>query len=303
MASSNDNHQTWADTLQLAFLDAVTTKSGLYTKEVAFQGGTSLHLGWQSPRLSEDLDFLIAKPNAHRHLMKVMPSMKGRMEQFLLGQAQSLGLKDPGSLTLEIGDKTKNSDRMTVFEFKLSHPSWHRKVKVKTEFWSVNEDYLSKYETSLRMPNWQSDDMVARVQTPPINTATPESILADKVVAIAYRGRVKWRDVFDLWWLDNQLNGVSRMTDKSELAKRAVQHASAYEYEGGLVAGLRDFIAKEKDIRNLDGCDIERWLPDSVVSMFIPDKTQEMVDVTMRYAKEVLQELKSDMSETEVQRQ
>lgn len=33
-------------------------------EQIAFHGGTSLHFSWRSPRLSEDLDFLIARSAA-----------------------------------------------------------------------------------------------------------------------------------------------------------------------------------------------------------------------------------------------
>lgn len=275
----------WSDLAQIAFLDALVTKSGLTAKEIAFQGGTSLHLCWRSPRKSEDLDFLIARDDPYRRLSRVMPAIKRRMERFIAGQEPSLPARAPGMVDIEITDKTRNPNRMMVFDIRLSHPSWPKKVRVKTEFWRVPADYLEQYDTVLRMPTWQSHDLIARIESAsPINTATPVAILADKMVALAYRSRVKWRDIFDVWWLDQQMP-ANHDTMLVQLAERTLRHAQAYGGpEGGVAAGLRHLLAQKEDLMRARGCDLDRWLPDPVAKMFLPERLPEMVTTVLRYA-------------------
>ena len=49
-----------ADTLHRLVLMELVEAGDWSCKNMAFQGGTSLHLVYDSPRFSEDLDFLLA---------------------------------------------------------------------------------------------------------------------------------------------------------------------------------------------------------------------------------------------------
>ncbi len=51
----------WAQAAHLLFLDSFMQESKWKSDELAFHGGTSLHLSWRSPRYSEDLDFLLSR--------------------------------------------------------------------------------------------------------------------------------------------------------------------------------------------------------------------------------------------------
>src|ERR1700722_17394064 len=54
----------WATSAQYRFLDALMADPQIEYEQVAFHGETSLDFSWRSPRLSEDLDFLIARSAA-----------------------------------------------------------------------------------------------------------------------------------------------------------------------------------------------------------------------------------------------
>jgi hypothetical protein len=54
----------WAASAPYQFLDALMADPQIQYEQIAFHGGTSLHFSWRSPRLSEDLDFLIARSAA-----------------------------------------------------------------------------------------------------------------------------------------------------------------------------------------------------------------------------------------------
>ena len=47
----------WAQLAHVSYLHALMNQSTWRVGQIAFHGGTSLHLSWHSPRHSEDLDF------------------------------------------------------------------------------------------------------------------------------------------------------------------------------------------------------------------------------------------------------
>lgn len=78
----------------------------------------------------------------------------------------------------------------------VSLPNVLGKVKIKTEFWKVDSEHIQSYDGSIK-------EVAARGNiTPTVPVASPDQIFADKMVALGARPRLKWRDVFDLWYLD-----------------------------------------------------------------------------------------------------
>lgn len=295
---TEEERRYWADLTHIAFLDALMTKSGLAAREIAFQGGTSLHLSWRSPRFSEDLDFLIAQENPHQKLIVAMPAIKKRIERFMVGAGAAHGALSE----IEIIDKTKDPNRLIVFDLRLSPVARIDKVRGKAEFWRVPKDYLSRYDTVLKMPTWQSEDLIGRVESAsPINTGTLKSIMADKMVAMAYRPRVKWRDIFDVWWLNQHLSALTK-EGFATLTERVLWYAQAYTGPNAglglaagpnLAAGLRKFLSQKDVLLAQKGLDLFRWLPRSVARMMLPDHVEEMVGTAMEYAQGVLNEIEA----------
>ncbi|HWW80125.1 MAG TPA: nucleotidyl transferase AbiEii/AbiGii toxin family protein, partial [Steroidobacteraceae bacterium] len=64
---SPESATRWAASAQFYFLDALMADPGIQYEQIAFHGGTSLHFSWRSPRLSEDLDFLLAREAGDIH--------------------------------------------------------------------------------------------------------------------------------------------------------------------------------------------------------------------------------------------
>ncbi len=277
-ALTEDQRRHWADLGQMALLDALMSQSAFRADQISFHGGTSLHLCWNSPRFSEDLDFMTSHKDPHGHLTKIMPRIAASMDRFFLRH-------EPG-LSAELKDRTKESDRMIVFEARLSHEQVVGKSKVKMEFWRVNQDYLNQYEDELRLPTKGSSDLVAHIQSSmPVSTATKETILGDKMVAIAFRDYVKWRDIFDIWWLDQQTGGLDiNMLGKNgeSLIERAARQAMAYEGPG-LKAGLDRFISMREDLLSGKNCNLDTFLPERLTIILMP-RIDEIAGVAIRYA-------------------
>ena len=51
----------WAQMAHALYLEALMAQAGWSVGDIAFHGGTSLRLSWNSSRYSEDLDFLLSR--------------------------------------------------------------------------------------------------------------------------------------------------------------------------------------------------------------------------------------------------
>lgn len=278
-ALTADVEARWAHRAQLLALDALMAESSWGADCVAFQGGTSLHLSWHSPRFSEDLDFLIGRQVSD--IDRVMPRVARRIGECLMAE-------DPG-FSVELQDKTRDAERMPVYHLSVGHPAYLGKAKVKIEFWRVDAAYLAAYPTEFRTPA-PHGDWVSRVSHP-VPAATLETAFCDKLTAFATRPYLKWRDVHDLWWIGTQTDAS---LDRAAVLQQFRHNLSAYQLPDGLspADALRRFLDRARDdvVRQADP-DLKRWLPSSVWARLHPHGVEEMVDYTRRVLAEVASDL------------
>jgi predicted nucleotidyltransferase component of viral defense system len=240
-----------SDLGHICFIQAMTQAMPLQSEQVAFHGGTSLHLSWKSPRFSEDLDFLLSRKLKPK-MGKLMRKVEDRMRQILKSH-------DP-DLDVEITDKTRDGSNLLNYRVTVSSAAVIGVVKVKAEFWQVESDYLKSYDTRFAYP-LKNGDVVTSVSQP-VPAATLEAAYADKLTAFATRRHLKWRDVFDLWWIDQQIS-----VNPEEMADRFLHHVQAFETYDGLppAQALRKFLdRKPEDIASEADPDLKKWLPKSL---------------------------------------
>src|SRR5688572_30337707 len=139
---SVESSTQWAATAQYRFLDALMADPRLECAQIAFHGGTSLHFSWRSPRLSEDLDFLMAKDAV---------DIDASVEHAFRKTREAFQAEDP-RFTVEIQAKGKSDGRMISYHLKISHPAYLGKALIKAEFWKVDPSYLANYPVELRIP-------------------------------------------------------------------------------------------------------------------------------------------------------
>lgn len=234
------------DALQVATLAALMDSRRWEPGDLAFQGGTSLHLAHGSPRFSEDLDFMI----------------RGGLSPAGLSKEVEKRLRKPAGAAkdLQISVSPMKADRNPhSFFVTLSGPYVLGSVKVKVELWQTKDTALN----SLKL-------LVSKVQTPSgsvfVPTLTKEEIRADKVFALGARDRVKPRDVYDLWWLDQQ--GV-RACSPEELQTRLeiypTPSGSVSESAARWMAGSERRLDELRDpeVVAFVSKDLSRWLPSS----------------------------------------
>jgi predicted nucleotidyltransferase component of viral defense system len=263
----------WAASAQYHFLDALMADPGIQYEQIAFHGGTSLHFSWRSPRLSEDLDFLLAREAGDIHAIVERAGKK---------VTEAFRADDP-LFAIELQDRTRNDERMIAYELRVSHPELIGKTLVKVEFWRVTPEYLAKYPVALRSPI-QPGEMVSRISNP-VPAATLETAYCDKLTAFATRPYLKWRDIYDLWWIATQTDAK---LDISTVARQFLHNVSAYQTVDDLppARALRKFLQNDPvELVRKANPDLRRWVPSALWEKMHPRVTTEMV----RYARHALQ--------------
>jgi hypothetical protein len=266
---SPERSADWASTAQFRFLDALMSDSTLESRHVAFHGGTSLHFSWRSPRRSEDLDFLIAK--SARDIGQAVERAAKRTEEAFRADDPAFGV--------EIKDKTRRGDRMIAYQLVVSHRDYLGKTIVKVEFWKVDAAYLEGYPVELRTP-FRPGEIVSRISSP-VPAAALETAYCDKLTAFATRRYLKWRDIYDLWWIGTQTDA---RLDLSGVRRQFLHNVRAYETIDRLspAEALRRFLASHDPatVAATADPDLKRWLPPDVWVRLYPMATTEMVRYT-----------------------
>jgi predicted nucleotidyltransferase component of viral defense system len=263
----------WAASAQYYFLDALMADPGLRYEQIAFHGGTSLHFSWRSPRLSEDLDFLLARDAEDIHAIVERAGQK---------VIEAFRTEDP-QFEIELKNRTRQDERMIAYELRVSHPNLIGKTLVKVEFWRVTSEYLAQYPVALRSPI-EPGQMVSRI-TNPVPAATLETAYCDKLTAFATRPYLKWRDIYDLWWIGTQTDAKLEV---SSVARQFLHNVSAYQTIANLspAQALRKFMENDPTelVKKADP-DLKRWVPPALWEKLHPRVTAEMV----RYTRHALQ--------------
>ncbi len=259
----------WSALGHLVVLQGLSDATDWTSKDFAFHGGTSLHLSWNSPRFSEDLDFLLAR-NKQGRLKTVMAATLTRVKQ-------ALALADP-EMNVEIKDKS--TERMGHYQFVLSKKDVLGSVMLKTEFWHVEPRYLESYKNSPRTPSVPIDLGGKRLRIDcMLPAATLQSALCDKLTAFSTRPHLKWRDIFDFWWIQQQT--LFEPMEPPELAQRMLHHLSAYNTVDGLSPGdaLGRYAKLMEDPAVIETAqrDLKPFVPKKLWDSFWPDTIREMV--------------------------
>lgn len=252
-------------------LDGLAQKTDWSVEDVVFQGGTSLALAWDSPRFSEDLDFVArADLNFTKSINKIVDHIE-----------QGLAHNFPGA---KVEVKEKSEGQNAHFTFAVSLPNVLGKVKVKTEFWKVENDLIKGYDGSLKVVAKRG-----RVN-PMIPVASLDQIFADKMVALGARPRLKWRDVFDVWYLDNRSNATIK-ENPQQFLHYFENTLSLYNTSP---AQVRDkwtelLNTPNEEIAAKALTDLKPWVGNELWEKLAPSEVSKMVDVMKNKVREALE--------------
>lgn len=270
-------HLTWQETLaaaealQIALLDGVSRARRWGKAELAFQGGTALHLAYGSPRASEDLDFIVASDKGLDAVMNAaLAHARAHVRQAVGAEAEL------ESKARTVDPATGENRNPRIFTVSFRAPDFMESVKVRLEFWVADPAAAAGYESGLRVARLSPEAEGRRpirlaISQAIVPTAELAAIYVDKIHAIAGRDYLKYRDLFDLWWLDQQGATVDGEDLRAALRNRRRLYPKGPEVDREWANRLReraDEMLRPARITELSK-DLGRWLalfPGSLVS-------------------------------------
>ncbi len=220
---------------QIATLEALLASRRWRHDELVFHGGTALRLVHNSPRFSEDLDFMVSSG------LKLEGIGKNIKERILMGG------RLPPDIKISI-EKLKDEQRMFSFYVSATSERVVGKVLVKVEMWKTERNLLSEIQAVISS---------AGVSNSFVPASDLNEIMADKVFAQGGREYLKARDIFDIYWM--MANGVSPIVAPKDIVRRF----GIYD-----VGGVDKWLAKAAGrLASIDANaemiakDLRRWLP------------------------------------------
>jgi predicted nucleotidyltransferase component of viral defense system len=190
------------EAIHLHLLSALSEAGVL--RHVVFQGGTALRLCYGGERYSEDLDFVCGKAGSYidkidfdQLVEKALEATKKSLHREFDIKPDEITLKQPQSPMAIRGESA------AVAAWQISVPvASTRQVprsRIKIEFANV-PSYDCGPDVAKAVPGLvQVEDVI-------LTAESANEILADKAVALTARQVLKYRDVWDVWYLINKLN-------------------------------------------------------------------------------------------------
>jgi predicted nucleotidyltransferase component of viral defense system len=208
------------EVIHLHLLSALSDAGVL--RHVVFQGGTALRLCYGGERYSEDLDFVCGKAGSYvdniefdRVVADALETAKKSLHRDFEIDSDQIALKRP-SHAMAI-----KSDSVSVAAWQIVvpiSPARHSpKSRIKIEFANV-PSYDSRSNVVRTTPG------LVQVQDVILTAESPNEILADKAVALTAREVLKYRDVWDVWFLVNKL---SAQADPDMVARKFADYGTS----------------------------------------------------------------------------
>ena len=212
------------EAIHLHLLSAMS--EGGILRHAVFQGGTALRLCYGCERYSEDLDFVCGKAGSYftdvefKELIETaLETTKKTLNRDFGIAAEQISLKKPDD-----PDLVKQTP-ITVAAWQIIVPVEATprapKSRIKIEFANV-----PAYDTK-PVPVKVTAGLV-QVQDVILTAETIHEILADKAVALTARETLKYRDVWDVWYLQNLLNAT---VDREVVEKKFADYGSTETQE------------------------------------------------------------------------
>jgi hypothetical protein len=222
--------------LQAMLLDELYIQTGWGGTDGVFHGGTALHFVWDSPRQSEDLDFMVAEQNLDtlaKAANRIVERVRLRALEHFPGSVLEFKSKDRGPGAV---------DRLVTWDVRWRHENRMGKVQVKLEFYATTPECLADYASfsEMRLPGVRNVRMRAEIQVPHL-----VSFWGDKVKAMSTRPEFKFRDAFDLGFISRVWERNGNRPSPADLAQALVASARIYgksleDLESGLDDRLSD---------------------------------------------------------------
>jgi predicted nucleotidyltransferase component of viral defense system len=190
-------------------------------RHAVFQGGTALRLCYGGERYSEDLDFVCGKAGSYFTDVEFKELIEAALEMTKKTLNRDFGIAtDRISLKKPVHPDLVKQTPITVAAWQIIVPveatPQAPKSRIKIEFANV-----PAYDTK-PVPIKATPGLV-QVQDVILNAKTIHEILADKAVALTAREVLKYRDVWDVWYLQNMLGAA---VDREVVQKKFADYGS-----------------------------------------------------------------------------
>jgi predicted nucleotidyltransferase component of viral defense system len=175
-------------------------------RHAVFQGGTALRLCYGGERFSEDLDFVCGRAGSYFTDVEFDELIDTALETTKKTLGRDFGI-DTNLISLK-----KPEDPDLVKQTPVAVAAWQiivpieatpraPKSLIKIEFANVPAHDVKPVPVKATPGLVQVQDVI-------LNAETIHEILADKAVALTARPVLKYRDVWDVWYLKNALNAA-----------------------------------------------------------------------------------------------
>jgi predicted nucleotidyltransferase component of viral defense system len=197
------------EAIHLHLLSALSD-AGILRRAV-FQGDTALRLCYGGDRYSEDLVFVCGKSGSYFTDLEFKELIEDALETTTRTLNHDFGIAPQQvSLKKPLHPDLVREERVAVAAWQIIVPidatPRAPKSRIKIEFANV-----PAYDTR-PMPVRVTPGLV-QIQDVILTVESPNELLADKAVALTARAALKFRDIWDIWFLQNRLNAqVERET-------------------------------------------------------------------------------------------
>jgi predicted nucleotidyltransferase component of viral defense system len=208
------------EAIHLHLLSALSEAGVL--RHVVFQGGTALRLCYGGERYSEDLDFVCGKAGSYIDKIEFDQLVESALEATRKSLHREFDIKpDEIALKQPQAPMAIRGDSAAVVAWQISvpvAPTRHvPRSRTKIEFANV-PSYDHGPNVAMAVPGLvQMEDVI-------LQTESANEILADKAVALTARQALKYRDVWDVWYLINKLNAQAQ---RNMVAKKFADYGTS----------------------------------------------------------------------------
>lgn len=219
----------------------VLQKAGIL-QNLTFIGGTALRVCYNSNRLSEDLDFTAGLD----FTTSAMTGMGDHLQEYLAKKYE---------LKVAVHEPTlSNTDTST---WKITIEKFPNRPDLPSQKMHIDICALPSFEREFR-PAIDHYNIQSPIIGLPIPVQSKEEILADKMVAFAFRARrIKPRDVWDIAWLKqgNVEQNAQLISQKLEVRNKTISEYA--ELTTKHAAMLKNDLSTQKDFAQ----EMSRFLP------------------------------------------
>ncbi|MEA3151214.1 MAG: hypothetical protein QOD56_2153 [Gammaproteobacteria bacterium] len=191
-------------------------------RHVVFQGGTALRLCYGGERYSEDLDFVCGKAGSYVDKIEFERLVAAALETTKKSLLRDFEI-DPGEIVLK-----QPAHPMAIKGASVSVAAWQIAVPIRAARHAPKSRIKIEFAS---VPSYDCGPNVVRatpglvqMQDVILTAESPGEILADKAVALTAREVLKYRDVWDVWYLVDKLGARA---DRDVVARKFADYGTS----------------------------------------------------------------------------